>query len=170
MTCRRNSRFAALILVSLSLVRVICSAVCGVVAFLFREVAEQLADAGVGGAAGGGLVKAPGFHFHGLGGLLDGLQAERPHEPDGFPVHKTAHVLPPDVRDVVAEAALVKFQQAVAMAVLFAAHGAEFFGLFGIIGLQAVGEILVDAGVFLFQRNGQREDFLFGQAVECFHK
>ena len=82
---------------------------------------------------------------------------------------KPAHVLPPDVRHMVAETAFVKFQQAMAMAVLLAAHVAEFFGLFGIIRLQAVGEIFVDAGVLLFQRNGQREDFLFGQAVECFH-
>ncbi len=36
----------------------------GVVAFLFGEVAEELADAGVGGAAAGGLVKAAGFHLH----------------------------------------------------------------------------------------------------------
>ena len=118
----------------------------------------------------GGFVKAAGFHFHAFGGLLDGLQAERPDEPDGFAVHEAAHVLPPDERDVVAEARFVKFEQAMAVAVFFAAHGAEFDGLFGIIFLQAVGKILVDAGVLFFQRDGEREDFLFGEAVECFHK
>ena len=80
----------------------------GVVAFLFRKVAEQLADASVGGAAGGGFVKAPGFNFHALGGFLDGLQTERPHQPDRFPVDKTAHVLPPDVRDMIAETGFYK--------------------------------------------------------------
>src|SRR5208282_3239112 len=62
-------------------------------------------------------------------------------------VHKTAHVLPPDVWDVVAEAAFEKFQQAVTVAVLLAAHDAEFFGLLGIVGLQAVHKIFVDAGI-----------------------
>ena len=77
-----------------------------VVAFLLGQVAEQLADAGVGGAPAGGLVKASRLHFHGFGGFLDGFQAERAHEPDGFAVHEAAHVLPADVRDVFAEAAL----------------------------------------------------------------
>ena len=54
----------------------------------------------------------------------------------------------------------------VAVAVLFAAHDAEFFRLFGIISLQAVGEIFVDAGVFRFKCNGERKNFLFGEAVE----
>ena len=58
----------------------------------------------------------------------------------------------------------------VAVAVLFAAHDAEFFRLFGIISLQAVGEIFVDAGVFLFKCDGERKNFLFGEAVEGFHK
>jgi hypothetical protein len=52
------------------------------------------------------------------------------------------------------------------VAVFFAAHGAEFFGLFGLISLQAVGEIFVDAGVFRFKCNGERKNFLFGEAVE----
>ena len=98
------------------------------------------------------------------------FKSERTHEPDGAAIHKPAHVLPPDERHVLAKAAFVKFQQAMAMAVLFAAHDAEFFGLLGIIRLQAVGEIPVDARILLFERDGQRENFLFGQAVKCFHK
>ena len=43
---------------------------------------------------------------------------------------------------------------------------AEFLGLFGIIFLQAIGKILVDARILLFERDGEREDFLFGEAVE----
>jgi hypothetical protein len=56
-----------------------------------------------------------------------------------------------------------------AMTVLFAAHDAEFFGLFRIIRLQAVGEIPVDARILLFERDGKGEDFLFGKTVECFY-
>src|SRR3974377_112692 len=98
--------------------------------FFLCEVAEQLADARIGAAARGGLVKTAGFHFHGFGGLLDSLQPERAHQPDGFPIDKPSHVLPPDMRDMITEAAPVKFQQAMTMAVLLAAHGTEFFRLF----------------------------------------
>jgi len=40
----------------------------------------------------------------------------------------------------------------------------------GKIFIQAGGEILVNARVFLFQRDGERQDFLFGQTLECLHK
>ena len=71
---------------------------------------------------------------------------------------------------MVAEAGLVMFEQAVAMDVLFAAHDAKFLGLFGIIFLQAGGEIFINARILLLERDGQREDFLFGKTVEGFHK
>src|ERR1035441_8852476 len=62
------------------------------------------------------------------------------------------------------------FEEAMTVAVLFATHDAEFDGLFGIILMKAVGEILVDAGVLFFERDGEREDFLFREAVEGLHK
>ncbi len=62
------------------------------------------------------------------------------------------------------------FKQTMAVAVLFAAHVAEFVRLFGIIFLEAVGKILVDARVLFFEGDGEREDFLFGEAVEGFHR
>ncbi len=127
-------------------------------------------DARIGRMPGGDLIKTPRLHFHGLGGFLDGLQPQRPHQPDGSAIHKTAHVLPPDERHMVAKTGLVQFQQPVAMAVLLTAHLAEFRRLLGIVRLQTLGEILVDAGVLLFQRNGQREDFLLGQTFKRFHK
>ena len=65
-----------------------------------------------------------------------------------------------------AETRLVEFAQPVPVAVLLAAHGAELGGLFGIILLQPGGKILVDARVLLFQRDGQREHFLFGEFVK----
>ena len=122
-----------------------------VVAFLFGEISEQLADAGVGCAASGGLVKSFRFHLHALGGFLDGLQTKRAHEPDGAAVHEPAHVLTPDERHVITEAVFVKFQQAMAMTVLLMAHDPELFGRLGIIRLQTIGEVAVDAGIFLFQ-------------------
>ena len=141
-----------------------------VVAFFLGKVAEQLADSRVRRPSRGDFIKPQRLDFHRLGGFLNSLQAERTHKPDGFAIYKTAHVLPPDVRDMVAETRFVKFKQAMAMAVFLAAHLAEFRGLFGIIFMQSVGEILVNARVLFFQRNGERENFLFGKAVECFHK
>ena len=55
------------------------------------------------------------------------------------------------------------------MAVFFLAQFTEFGGLLGMIFLQAVGEILVDAGVFFLQRDGQRQDFAFAETVEGSH-
>ena len=98
------------------------------------------------------------------------FKPERPHQPDRAAVHKPAHVLPPDERHVVAETACVQFQQPVAVAVLLAAHFAELRRLLGIIRLQPVGEILVDARVLLLQRNRQCEDFLFSQTFKRLHK
>jgi hypothetical protein len=62
------------------------------------------------------------------------------------------------------------FEEAMTVTILFATHDAEFGGLFGIILMQAVGEILVDARILLFEGDGEGEDFLFGEAVEGFHK
>ena len=76
------------------------------VAFLLRQVAEQLPDAGVSRAPSGDFVKTLRLQFHAFGGFLDGFQTERAHEPDGTAVHKPAHVLPADERHVVAELAL----------------------------------------------------------------
>ena len=57
------------------------------------------------------------------------------------------------------------------MVVFVLAHFTEFYEtLVGISGVETGGKILVDAGIFLFQRDGQCEDFLFGKTVERFHK
>src|SRR5438132_675138 len=81
----------------------------------------------------------------------------------GAAIDEAMHVLTPDERDVVAETGFVKFEQAMAVAVLLLAHVAELFRLLGIISLQAVGEIFVDARILLFERDCQGENFLFRQ-------
>src|SRR5438309_5827258 len=84
-------------------------------------------------------------------------------------VHEAAHVLPPNERHVIAEAAFVKLEQTVAVPVLFTAHFAELGGLRRVIFLQAVREIFVNSGVLLFERDGEGENFLFGEAAKSFH-
>jgi hypothetical protein len=62
---------------------------------------------------------------------------------------------------VVAEPLSIQIEQAMAVAVLLLRHGLEHFGRGRVLRPQTLGEIVVDAGVFLFQGNRQRQQFLF---------
>jgi hypothetical protein len=64
----------------------------------------------------------------------------------------------------------VKVQQPVAMAILLGAHRLELFRLPGIILAQALGKIVVDAGILFFKRNRERQDFAFRQALKSAHR
>ena len=141
-----------------------------VIPFLFREVAQQLAHARVRRAARRGFVETFRFKLHGLGGFLHGLETEWPHQPDRPPLHKTPDVLPPDERHVITETTSVNVEQPMAMPVLFAPEFFELFGLFRIIVLQAVGEVVVNSGVFFLERDGQGEDFLFAESFKGSHR
>src|SRR2546425_7921117 len=70
---------------------------------------------------------------------------------------------------MITETLFVKFQQPVPMPVFFAAEFLEFLRLLRIILAQSVRKVFVDAGVFFFERNGERENFLFGETVEGAH-
>jgi hypothetical protein len=48
-------------------------------------------------------------------------------------------------------------------------HFLEHIGGGGIVLAKSVGEIAVDAFVFFFQGNGERENLAFGEAVETAH-
>ena len=98
------------------------------------------------------------------------LEAEGAHQPDRSPLHETADILPPDEGHVIAESLFVMFEQAMAMPVFFAAEFFELLRLLRVILLQPVGEIVVDAGVFFFQRDGQRENLLFSQRFKGSHR
>ena len=56
------------------------------------------------------------------------------------------------------------------MSVFVTPQFVELLRLLRVILLEAIGEIVVDAGVFLLQRNGQREDFLFGERIKGAHR
>ena len=86
------------------------------------EVAQQLADAGVGGALQGPLVEAARLELHGLGLLAHLVEAERPHQPQRLVVDEALHVLAPDQRDVLAELRAVQLDQPPAMLVLLLRH------------------------------------------------
>jgi hypothetical protein len=79
---------------------------------------------------------------------------------------KALYVFAPDKGHMVAEAAAKEVKKTMAVAVLFAAHLAELLGLFGEMFAKTLGEIVVDAGVFLFQPHGQGEDFPFVKTLK----
>ena len=85
-------------------------------------------------------------------------------------MHKTPHILPTDVGHVIAKTLFVKFEQTMAVAVFLAAEFFEFFRLLRVFLFQPVGEIVVNAGVFFFERDGQRENLLFGERFKGSHK
>ena len=62
--------------------------------------------------------------------------------------------------------ALVKIEQAVAMAGLFVGHPGEELGGGGIVGAELFREIAVDAAVFFLGRDGEREKLGFIQVAE----
>jgi hypothetical protein len=70
---------------------------------------------------------------------------------------------------VLSEALAVELDQAAAVAGFLFAHRVEHGGGCGKILAQAFGVIGVDALVVFFERDGEREDFAFGQAVEFAH-
>src|SRR5262249_32921782 len=136
---------------------------------LFREVAQQLADAGVGRLLGSRFVEALGLELHCLGLLTYGVQPQRANQPNGPPAHKPFNVVPADQWNVLAEALPVGVEQAMAMTVLFRAHLAELIRLRRVAVLQPFGEVVVNTGVFFLERYRQGEDFLFGEALKRTH-
>jgi hypothetical protein len=96
-----------------------------VTALLLGQVIEQLADAGVLGAAGRLFIEAARLHFHGGGFFAHGIEAQRFGEPDRAPMHEAAHVIAADQGNVFAELALVKFDQAAPVAGFFLPHAVE---------------------------------------------
>jgi hypothetical protein len=48
-------------------------------------------------------------------------------------------------------------------------HAAEDLGGGWVVGFEILGQIGLDSGVFLFLRDGEGEDFFFGEAVEGAH-
>lgn len=140
-----------------------------VVALLLDEVAEELADACIGGAFCGGFVETDCLEFHELGLFLHGFQAEGTDEPDGAASDEAADVFAADHRDMVAETGAVMLEEAVAMQILLLLEIEEHGGLGGVGFPQAICEIGIDARVVLLEGDGEGEDFFFRQAFKSAH-
>ena len=130
---------------------------------------EQLADAGVGGLRRRALVEAPRLDLGRACLLPHRLQAERSRQPHVAAFDEAAHVLPPDQWNVLAEFLFVEFKQSPSVVAFFVAHLLEDRGRGRELLPQAFGVVGVDALVFFFEGDGQRQDLAFGKAVESSH-
>ncbi len=133
------------------------------------EVAEQLADRGIGAAAGGALVEAARLQFHELGLTAELVDAEIVHQDERLAADEAAHVLAADEGDVLAEFLPVELDQTVAVLVFLFRHALEHFGGGGVVLAHRFGVVGVDAGILFFVADGEREDLAFAEFGEIFH-
>ena len=141
----------------------------GVLALLLGQVAEQLPGADVGRPGRGRLVEPPRLDLHHLGPVTGLLGRQRVVGPDRLAADEPADVVAAHQRDVLAEPLAEHPQQPVPVPVLVGPHPAELVGDLRVLLLERRGQVLVDAGVLLLQRDRQGEDLPLGQAVEAAH-
>ena len=108
-------------------------------------------------------------HFHRAGFFADRFDAQRPNQPECWTLHKSAHILTANQRNVFTELLLVEFDQAPAVTRFFLAHAFKHRRRSGIILSQPFGKVGVDALVFFLQSNGQREHFAFRKFLKLLH-
>ncbi len=137
--------------------------------FCFREIAEQPADTDVLGLFGGLDVKPLGFELHRPDFLADGVERLIFGQPDRAPAQKSLDVVSANRREIWAEALFVHLQQHVAMAFFLLGHFLEQLGRFRIALRQILCEGHVDAAVFLFRGDRNRQHFPLGQIGEILH-
>ena len=70
---------------------------------------------------------------------------------------------------MLAEFRPIQLDQPMPMPILLGPHLLEHLGRGRIIFFHRVGEVGVNPGIFLFQRDGQRKQFLWAKALERSH-
>src|SRR5262245_20802007 len=134
---------------------------------LLGQVAQELSSTGVACACGRCFVKPTRLHLHHFGALPRFLWREWSIRPDGLATDEPADVIPAQVRHVIAKALAVQVEQPVPVSILVGPQPAELVGRLRMGLLQARGKVVVDAGIFLFEGNGERQHLAFGEAVEA---
>ena len=137
--------------------------------FRLREIAEQPADADILGLFGRLDVEALGFELHRLDFLADGVERQVLGQPDRAAAQESPDVVAADRRQMRAETLLVHFQQPVAMASFLLGHLLEDLCRIRIALGEVFGEGHVDAAVFLFGGDRDRQHFALGQIGEILH-
>jgi hypothetical protein len=130
---------------------------------------QQRADRVIFRRLRGPPVEARGFELHLFGEFSGGIERQRTVEPDRPARHKALNVLAPDQRKKVAEFLAMQLQQAVAMADLFLGHLVVHFRRVGIGFAKRVRKGAIDAVVFVFVGNCERQHLLLAQVGKAFH-
>src|SRR4051812_269038 len=89
------------------------------------EIAQELPDRGIPRSPRSPGIEALRLRFHELGLLTHLVQSERLTQPYRLALHESAHILPADQRNAVAEFAPEQVQQAMSVAAFLIGHGAE---------------------------------------------
>ena len=119
------------------------------------QVAQKLAQFGVAGLLGGAGVESLRLQLHQRHLLADPLHVPGAQRLQRIAAHEALHVLPAHQRDLLAELCTEQVHQPVPVPVFLLAETVQGLGRLGIVRPQQAGELLVDAAVFLLQRNGQ---------------
>jgi len=135
----------------------------------FGEIAEQPADTDVLGLFGGLDVEPLRFEFHRLDFLADGVERQVLGQPDRAALEETLDVLAADRRQMLAEALLVHFEQAMAMAALFLGHLLEDFCRVRVTLSEVFREGHVDAAVLLLGGDRDRQHLALAEFGESLH-
>ena len=115
------------------------------------------------------LVKPTGVLLHLSCLLSHGIDALQADLPKSFALNETAHVLPPDERDVAAELRHIKVNQHSPMVIFLCCHiGKDMCGI-GMMFPQSVSEIGVDSAILFLTADCKRENFGLGEVIEGLH-
>ncbi len=127
-----------------------------------REIAQQLADGRVGRAGQSLTVEARRGALHVMGALARRFEAERLHLPNRFLRNIAADVLAAHERDMIAEFRDEEVDEPAPVRVLLGGHLVEHLRAGGVVFVQAVGEIGVDARVLLLVADGEGQNLALG--------
>ena len=133
------------------------------------ELGQQLAHRGVFRRLRGAAIKPRRLELHLLGEFTRGIDRQRAVEPDRPALDKAFDVLAADQRQKIAEFLAVEIEQHVVMADLLLRHLVVHCRRVGIGFAQRVGEGTIDAVIFVFVGDGERQHFLLAQFGKAFH-
>jgi hypothetical protein len=131
-----------------------------------RQIAQQFLRRRVRDFFHRAVVESPRLQLHLLHLFSHGVDSQRPHQPSRPAVDETFHVLAADQQNVDAESLPVHVDEHLPVARFLGLHLIKRFCRRRVTFPQSVGEIAVNAAVFLFQLNGERQDFPLAEVLE----
>src|SRR5437870_4777321 len=136
-------------------------------AFNVSQITQELTNRSIADLLDGPFIEASCFQFHDFCLSPYDVDAKRPDQPDRAALHKSLDVVAADEWDVFTEALAESFDQAGTVLGLLALHFLKYSGGGGVHFAQTIGEVAIDATVFLLQCNSQRQNLPFRKILEA---